>query len=118
MSENRRNDIIHRGAEELGNVNLVEGIGEDYIPSICHLDHVKEAYTITDKTAFSLIRTLLKQTGIFAGSSTRVLLGAAIEYCQKQTTSITGMITIIWFVNRNNLPELWRSSYKLWLCEV
>lgn len=65
---------------------LVEGIGEDYIPSICKLDHVSDAYTVSDKDAFSTIRALLKKTGIFAGSSSGVLLQAAIRYCQAQTT--------------------------------
>lgn len=65
---------------------LVEGIGEDYIPSICNLDHVERAYTVTDKEAFANVRKLLKETGIFAGSSTGVLLGAALAYCQSQET--------------------------------
>lgn len=64
---------------------LVEGIGEDFIPSICDIKIAKKAYTISDKEAFATARKLLKQEGIYAGSSTGVLLAAALRYCQEQT---------------------------------
>lgn len=64
---------------------LVEGIGEDFIPSICDIELVKKAYTITDKEAFDTARLLLKEEGIYAGSSSGVLVAAAIKYCQEQT---------------------------------
>jgi len=53
---------------------LVEGIGEDFIPSICDLSSVSKAYTVTDKDSFLAARKLLCQEGIFAGSSTGTLL--------------------------------------------
>jgi len=65
---------------------LVEGIGEDFIPSICDIKLAKKAYTITDKTAFDTARELLKKEGIYAGSSSGVLLAAALKYCQEQTS--------------------------------
>lgn len=65
---------------------LVEGIGEDYIPSICDLSHVDAAYTVSDQEAFRTVRNLLKQTGIFAGTSSGVLLKSALQYCKEQTT--------------------------------
>jgi cystathionine beta-synthase len=63
---------------------LVEGIGEDFIPSICDIKIAKKAYTISDQEAFITARKLLKQEGIYAGSSTGVLLAAALKYCQEQ----------------------------------
>ena len=63
---------------------LVEGIGEDYIPVQCDFSLVKSAYSITDKEAFSTARELLLKEGILAGSSTGVLLNAALQYAQEQ----------------------------------
>jgi cystathionine beta-synthase len=65
---------------------LVEGIGEDFVPPICDLSRVRHAYTIDDREAFSLVRTLLAKEGILAGTSTGVLIGAAIRYCQARKT--------------------------------
>jgi len=65
---------------------LVEGVGEDFVPSICDLSRVRRAYTVSDEESFLAARTLLKKEGIFAGSSSGTLLSAALRYCREQTT--------------------------------
>jgi cystathionine beta-synthase len=65
---------------------LVEGIGEDFVPPICDLSRVKHAYTIDDREAFTTVRTLLAKEGILAGTSSGVLIGAALRYCRDRTT--------------------------------
>jgi len=64
----------------------VEGIGEDFIPSIADLGGVTRAYSITDEESFATARELLKREGILGGSSTGTLLAAALRYCREQTT--------------------------------
>jgi cystathionine beta-synthase len=63
---------------------LVEGIGEDFVPPVCDLSLVSEAYTIDDKEAFLTARELLRKEGILGGSSTGTLLAAALRYCRAQ----------------------------------
>ncbi len=65
---------------------VVEGIGEDFIPSICDLSSVKKAYTISDTESLETARELLKKEGILAGSSSGTLLAAALRYCREQKT--------------------------------
>ncbi|WP_117085047.1 pyridoxal-phosphate dependent enzyme, partial [Klebsiella pneumoniae] len=65
---------------------LVEGIGEDFIPPLAHLDGVRSAYRVTDSEAFATARQLLQVEGILAGSSTGTLLTAALRYCRSQTS--------------------------------
>ncbi|MET3131354.1 cystathionine beta-synthase [Oxalobacteraceae bacterium GrIS 1.11] len=64
----------------------VEGIGEDFIPSIADLSAVRQAYTISDQESFDSARTLLRAEGILGGSSTGTLLAAALKYCREQST--------------------------------
>ncbi len=64
----------------------VEGIGEDFIPSIADLSRVKQAYSISDEESFQSARMLLREEGILAGSSSGTLLAAALRYCHAQTT--------------------------------
>ena len=64
---------------------LVEGIGEDFVPSILDLSLVSKAYTVTDAEAFETVRQLLVKEGVLAGSSVGVLLHAALRYCREQT---------------------------------
>jgi cystathionine beta-synthase len=63
----------------------VEGIGEDFIPSIADLSSVRHAYSISDEESFDHARQLLKAEGILGGSSTGTLLAAALRYCREQT---------------------------------
>ena len=64
---------------------FVEGIGEDFIPSVCDLSRVKKAYSIPDGEAFAVCRDLLKKEGILAGTSSGTLIAAALRYCREQT---------------------------------
>lgn len=65
---------------------MVEGIGEDFLPSISDFSRVKKAYAISDKDSFLTARELLEKEGILGGSSTGTLLAAALKYCHEQTT--------------------------------
>ncbi len=64
---------------------MVEGIGEDFVPSQIDFSLVKKAYSVTDSEAFETARSLLLKEGIMAGSSTGVLLATAIQYAKEQT---------------------------------
>ncbi|MHA7871651.1 MAG: pyridoxal-phosphate dependent enzyme [Hyphococcus sp.] len=79
-------DYVNTGKipNELGSW-LVEGIGEDFIPDIADLSHVKKAFAITDKESFEAARDLLKKEGILGGSSSGTILAAALKYCKEQT---------------------------------
>jgi cystathionine beta-synthase len=64
---------------------LVEGIGEDFVPSIADFSITKKAYTISDKESFETVHELLKKEGLLAGSSSGTLLCAALKYCREQS---------------------------------
>ena len=51
----------------------VEGIGEDFVPSICDLKLVNKAYAVSDGDAFHTARELLRKEGVLAGSSVGTL---------------------------------------------
>ena len=78
-------DYINTGSipNEVGSW-LVEGIGEDFIPDIADLSHVKKAFSITDKESFEAARDLLKKEGVLGGSSSGTILAAALKYCRAQ----------------------------------
>jgi len=65
---------------------LVEGIGEDFLPSISDFTRVKKAYAISDKDSMLAGRELLLKEGVLGGSSSGTLLAAALRWCREQTT--------------------------------
>ena len=64
---------------------MVEGIGEDFLPTISDFTRVKKAYCISDRESFRAGRELLTREGILGGSSTGTLVAAALAYCREQT---------------------------------
>lgn len=79
-------DYIATGKVGTAGSWLVEGVGEDFIPPICDLSACKKAYTISDREAMITARELLKKEGVLAGSSSGMLIAAALRYCREQTT--------------------------------
>ena len=63
---------------------LVEGIGEDFLPSILDLSAVQAAYEIPDAESFATARELLRLEGILGGSSSGTLVAAALRYCRSR----------------------------------
>lgn len=79
-------DYINKGElHDKGGSWMVEGIGEDFIPSIADLSHVKKAYSVTDGESFNAGRELLLKEGILGGSSTGTNIAAALAWCREQT---------------------------------
>ena len=76
---------INNGEMGEGGSWLVEGIGEDFIPSIADFSQVTKAYSISDAESFAAARELLKKEGVLAGSSAGTLLAAALKYCREPT---------------------------------
>jgi len=64
---------------------LVEGIGEDFLPTISDFTHISKAYAISDHESMLVGRELLNKEGVLAGSSTGTLMAAALKYCREQT---------------------------------
>lgn len=73
---------------------VVEGIGEDFIPPIVDLSRVKKAYSISDAESLATARSLLRNEGILAGSSSGTLVAAALRYCREQNEAKT-VVTFI-----------------------
>lgn len=64
---------------------LVEGIGEDFLPTISDFTHVSKAYAISDRESMHMGRELLRREGILGGSSSGTLMAASLRYCREQT---------------------------------
>lgn len=89
---------------------LVEGIGEDFVPPICDLSLVKQTITVSDAQAFAQAHALLQKAGILAGSSSGILVHAAIQYCQQQTEP-KRVVTFICDSGNKYLSKMFNASW-------
>lgn len=78
-------DYVNTGTHGAAGSWMVEGIGEDFIPGIADFSMVAKGCSVSDRQAFDTARQLLRREGILAGSSTGVLIHAAIQYARQQT---------------------------------
>lgn len=90
----------------------VEGIGEDFVPSIADLSAVKRAFTIDDEESFRTARELLRAEGILAGSSTGTLLAAALRYCREQTTP-KRVVTFVCDTGTRYLSKIYNDNWMI-----
>lgn len=90
----------------------VEGIGEDFIPSQADFSLVKKAYSIPDKESLLILRDLLRREGILAGSSTGVLIAAAIRYAREQT-SAKNIVTFVCDSGNKYLSKVYNDYWLL-----
>ncbi len=90
----------------------VEGIGEDFVPSIADLSGVTRAYSIADEESFGTARTLLKAEGILGGSSMGTLLAAALRYCREQDRA-KRVVTFVCDTGTRYLSRLYNDYWML-----
>lgn len=91
---------------------LVEGIGEDFLPTISDFSRVKKAYAIPDGESFLAARELLAKEGILGGSSTGTLLAAALRYCREQTAP-KRVVTLVCDTGNKYLSKLYNDYWML-----
>ena len=91
---------------------MVEGIGEDFLPTISDFSRVKKAYAISDKESFVAARELLAKEGVLGGSSTGTLLAAALKYCREQTTP-KRVVTLVCDTGNKYLSKMYNDYWML-----
>ncbi|MFN7020806.1 MAG: pyridoxal-phosphate dependent enzyme [Phycisphaerales bacterium] len=92
---------------------LVEGMGEDFIPEICDLSLVSEAFEITDAESFFAARELLAREGVLSGSSSGCILAAALKYCRKQA----GPCNVVTFICDSGAKYLSKMFNDFWMMD-
>jgi cystathionine beta-synthase len=73
-------DYFYRGKWEEAHQYLIEGIGEDFIPSTIDFNYIDRIYRVEDKEAYEWARKLAVVDGILSGSSAGAALAGTYKY--------------------------------------
>ena len=74
---------------------LVEGVGQDFLPTTTDLKVVDHVVQVNDKESFLMTRRLAREEGIFAGGSSGFAVAGAIKYAIKQSLGPDDMVVVI-----------------------
>jgi cystathionine beta-synthase len=61
---------------------VLEGLGEDFLPSNIHFETIDDFITVEDEESFQMTRRLLTEEAIFCGGSSGAAVMGAIKYAQ------------------------------------
>jgi cystathionine beta-synthase len=73
-------DFFHTGQMTQPYSYKVEGIGEDFMPSTIDFRHIDDVVRVNDKECFQTSRKLVREEGIFGGSSCGAAVAGALKW--------------------------------------
>lgn len=76
-------DYFRTGKLTAASTYLVEGFGEDFLPSTMNFEFVDEVVRVTDDECFRYARRLVREEGIFTGGSSGGAVAAAVKYAER-----------------------------------
>ncbi len=77
-------DVFHSGQANEAYSYRIEGIGEDFIPSIYDMSVIDDVVRVEDRESLIMARRLVREEGIFCGGSSGSAVVGAIRYAKKE----------------------------------
>jgi cystathionine beta-synthase len=77
-------DVFHTGKANPAFSYRIEGIGEDFIPTIYDMSIMDDVVRVEDRESLIMARRLVREEGIFCGGSSGAALVGAIRYAKKE----------------------------------
>jgi cystathionine beta-synthase len=76
-------DYFHTGQLTQPYTYMIEGIGEDFLPTTMDFEYVDDVIRVSDKESFQMTRELVVQEGLFCGVSSGAAMAGALRYLRR-----------------------------------
>ena len=76
-------DYFHTGQLTEPHSYLLEGIGEDFLPSTMSFDYVDDVVRVNDHESFQATRELVAREGLFCGVSSGAAIAGGLKYLRR-----------------------------------
>lgn len=86
-------DYFHTGQLTQPHTYVIEGIGEDFLPSTMDFEFVDDVVRVNDRECFQMTRRLVREEGIYAGGSCGAAVAGALKYLKRHDRP--GLIAVV-----------------------
>ena len=76
-------DYFHTGQLTQPHSYLLEGIGEDFLPTTMNFDYVDDVVRVNDAESFIATRSLVSKEGLFCGVSSGAAVAGGLKYLKR-----------------------------------
>ncbi len=73
-------DYFHTGQMTAALPSRLEGIGQAFLPSTLHFQHIDDVFRVNDRESFQMTRRLVREEGLFVGATSGAAVAGALKY--------------------------------------
>ncbi len=88
-------DYFYTGKMTEAHSYKVEGVGEDFIPSVYDFSVVDDVVRVNDKESFLMTRRLVREEGMLIGGSCGLAVAAALKYAAERDLGEDKMVVVL-----------------------
>lgn len=88
-------DYFYTGKITEANAYKVEGVGEDFIPSVYDFSVIDDIVKVSDKESFLMTRRLVREEGMFVGGSCGFAVAGALRYVQERDLGSDKLVVVL-----------------------
>jgi len=104
-------DYFYSGVMTKPYTYVLEGIGEDFMPSTMDFSNVDDLERVTDQECFEMTRRLVAEEGIFCGASCGAALVGAMKYLKRHDREDMIAVVILPDSAKNYLSKLFNDKW-------
>jgi cystathionine beta-synthase len=88
-------DYFYTGKMTEAHAYKVEGVGEDFVPSVYDFSVIDDVVKVNDKESFLMTRRLVREEGLFVGGSSGLAVAGALRYAAERDLGRDKLVVVL-----------------------